>query len=123
MQPIRAQGPGGQNVNKVSSAIHLRFNVKTASLLEEDKARILAFKDRRISSAGIIVIKAQSRRTQEGNRRDALERLQSLLQQALTRQKHRRPTRPTSGAVKRRLKKKAERSAVKSSRGKVRDFD
>jgi len=121
--PIRPQGPGGQNINKVATAIHLRFDVQAASLSETQKTRILAFKDQRISSSGIIVIKAQSRRTQEGNRREALERLQALLQKALARQKYRPPTRPSHGAVKRRLKKKAERSAVKSTRGRVRDFD
>jgi len=107
-QAIRAQGPGGQNVNKVSSAIHLRFDINTANLGQADKARILTYKDKRISAAGVIVIKA---------------RLQALLQAALKRQKYRVPTKPSYGAVKRRLKKKSERSTTKSLRGKVRDYE
>ncbi len=123
MSAIRAQGPGGQNVNKVSSAIHLRFDIKASSLLEGHKAKLMSFRDKRISDRGIIVIKAQNHRTQERNKAEALERLQSLLQKALFVPKYRRPTRPSRGAVNRRLKKKAERGAIKSSRGKVRDFD
>ena len=120
---IRAQGPGGQNVNKVSSAIHLRFDVKTASLLEGQKERVLAYRDKRITDSGVIVIKAQNHRTQERNKAEALERLAALLGNALKVEKKRRPTRPTYGAVKRRLKKKAERGQTKSLRGRVRDFD
>ena len=123
MSAIRAQGPGGQNVNKVSSAIHLRFDIQASSLLEGHKTKLMSFRDKRISDRGIIVIKAQNHRTQERNKEEALERLQSLLQKALHVPKHRRATRPSYGAVKRRLKKKAERGAIKASRGKVRDFD
>ncbi len=122
-QAIRAQGPGGQNVNKVSSAIHLRFDINTANLGQADKARILTYKDKRISAAGVIVIKAQNHRTQDRNREEALKRLQALLQAALKRQKYRVPTKPSYGAVKRRLKKKSERSTTKSLRGKVRDYE
>jgi len=120
---IKASGPGGQNVNKVSSAIHLRFDINTANLGQADKARILTYKDKRISAAGVIVIKAQNHRTQDRNREEALKRLQALLQAALKRQKYRVPTKPSYGAVKRRLKKKSERSTTKSLRGKVRDYE
>ena len=120
---IRSQGPGGQNVNKVSSAIHLRFDVKAASLNDWQKARVMAFRDKRITDSGVIVIKAQNHRTQERNRAEALDRLAALLGSALKVEKKRRPTRPTYGAVKRRLKKKAERGQTKSLRGRVRDFD
>ncbi len=123
MSAIRAQGPGGQNVNKVSSAIHLRFDIQASSLLEGHKARLMNFRDKRISDNGIIVIKAQNHRTQERNKAEALDRLQDILKKALHVPKYRRPTKPSYGAVKRRLKKKAERSAIKSSRGKIRDFD
>lgn len=117
---IRASGPGGQNVNKVSSAIHLRFDVKASSLLEGYKTRILSFSDQRISSDGVIVIKAQSSRLQARNKEMALERLQELLRKIFTDKPNRRPTRPTRGSKERRLKKKSIRSAVKSGRGKVR---
>jgi len=113
---IRASGPGGQNVNKVSSAIHLRFDVKASSLLDGYKDRILAFSDQRISSDGVIVIKSQSSRLQARNKELALERLQALLKLIFTDKPKRRPTRPTWGSKERRLKKKAVRSAVKAGR-------
>lgn len=121
---IRAQGPGGQNVNKVASAIHLRFDVKASdSLNEGQKARVLAFRDSRITRDGVIVIKAQRHRNQERNREDGLERLADILRKALKVLPKRRATRPSFGSVKRRLKKKNERSAVKALRGKVRSED
>jgi ribosome-associated protein len=123
MSAIRSQGPGGQNVNKVASAIHLRFDVKASSLSDVQKERVLAYRDKRITAGGLIVIKAQNHRTQERNKAEALERLAVLLKDALHVPKYRRPSRPSHGAIKRRLKKKAERSGIKSLRGKVRDFD
>ena len=123
MSAIRSQGPGGQNVNKVASAIHLRFDVAASSLSDSQKQRVLAYSDKRITDSGVVVIKAQNHRTQERNKAEALDRLQTLLQAALKIDKYRRPTRPSFGAVKRRLKKKTERSGVKALRGKVRDFD
>ena len=116
---IRASGPGGQNVNKVSSAIHLRFDVKASSLLDGYKVRILSFSDQRISSDGIIVIKSQNSRLQTRNKEVALERLQELLKVIFTDKPKRRPTRPTRGSKERRLKKKSERSAIKAGRGRV----
>lgn len=120
---VRASGPGGQNVNKVSSAIHLRFDVEASSLPEPTKARIMAFRDSRITDAGVIIIKAQNQRTQARNRAEALERLQSLLSEILKPIKARRATRPTLASKKRRLKRKTERGQTKSLRGRVRDFD
>ena len=123
MSAIRSQGPGGQNVNKVSSAIHLRFDINASSLLDGHKTKLKTFRDKRISDKGVIVIKAQNHRTQERNKAEALERLKALMAKALHVPKYRRATRPSYGAVKRRLKKKAERGAIKATRGKVRDFD
>lgn len=118
---VRAQGSGGQNVNKVSSAIHLRFDVRASSLPEDVKARLLTLRDQRISSEGVVIIKAQRFRTQEKNLADALERLRVLIVSALKTPKKRVPTKPTRGSRERRLKSKTRRGQVKSLRGKVSD--
>lgn len=115
---IRASGPGGQNVNKVASAVELRFDAaRSPSLPEELRARLLARRDRRISDDGVIVINAQRFRTQERNREDARERLAHMIQAALAVPKKRIATRPTKGSQERRLSGKRERSQVKSKRG------
>ncbi|MEE9338768.1 MAG: alternative ribosome rescue aminoacyl-tRNA hydrolase ArfB [Methylococcaceae bacterium] len=116
---IRSQGAGGQNVNKVSSAIHLRFNIHTSSLSEYYKQRILNFRDNRINKEGIIVIKAQQHRTQEKNKVAALERLKEIINRALAIQKIRRPTKPSKGSKKRRMDNKAHRGKTKVLRGRV----
>ena len=118
---IRAQGAGGQNVNKVSNAVHLRFDVNASSLPEDLKTKLLAFKDARISRDGIVVIKAQRYRSLEKNRMDAIERLKDLVMEASRVRKARRPTRPTRASKEKRLLAKGKRSEVKSSRGKVLD--
>lgn len=115
---IRAQGAGGQNVNKVSSAIHLRFNINESSLPEFYKQRLLELRDRRINKEGVIIIKAQQYRTQEKNREDALERLQELVKSAGIVQKTRRPTKPTKGSQTRRMDSKTLRGKTKALRGK-----
>ncbi|GEC94596.1 peptidyl-tRNA hydrolase [Zoogloea ramigera] len=116
---IRAQGAGGQNVNKVSSAAHLRFDIHASSLPEAVRERLLALGDQRISKNGVIIIKAQEHRSLEKNRAEALRRLQELVDAASHVQKARRPTRPSRGAVTRRLDGKARRSAIKAGRGRV----
>ena len=118
---VRAQGAGGQNVNKVSSAIHLRFDVAASSLPEAVKARLLARADRRLSDDGVLVIKAQRHRTQESNRRDALARLNELVASAAEVPKARKATRPTRASKERRLEGKSVRSVVKAGRAKVVD--
>jgi ribosome-associated protein len=116
---IRAQGSGGQNVNKVSSAIHLRFDINASSLPETYKQRLLNLRDSRISKDGVIVIKAQSFRTQDKNRQDALERLRQLIESATIIQKPRRPTRATRSSQIRRVNSKVQRGKTKLLRGKV----
>ena len=116
---IRAQGAGGQNVNKVSSAIHLRFDVNASSLPEFYKQRLLSLRDKRISKEGVIIIKAQQFRTQEKNREDAFKRLMEIIKDATVVQKVRRPTKPSRGSQKRRMDSKAKRSKIKSLRGRV----
>lgn len=116
---IRAQGAGGQHVNKTSTAIQLRFDVKQSSLPQSYKERILACGDRRLSSQGVIVIKAQRYRSQEKNRRDAMDRLAALILDATQVTKTRRPTKPTAGARARRMDSKTRRGQTKSLRGKV----
>ena len=118
---IRAQGAGGQNVNKVSNAVHLRFDIGASSLPEEIKARLLKSRDQRISSEGIVVIKAQAHRSLERNRFDALSRLRELIALAAHVPVLRRPTRPTRNAQKRRVDEKVRRGQVKLQRGPVKD--
>jgi ribosome-associated protein len=113
---VRSQGAGGQNVNKVSSAIHLRFDIRASSLPEDVKERLLALRDSRITDDGCVVIKAQQHRKQEQNRHDAIDRLQALVKQAAARPKTRRATKPTRGSKLRRLDAKKRRSEVKALR-------
>ena len=116
---IRAQGAGGQNVNKVSSAVHLRFDIGSSSLPEVYKQRLLALRDRRISGEGVVVIKAQQCRSLEKNREQALLRLQALVKGVAIAPKKRMPTKPTAASRKRRLDEKTKRGRVKALRGRV----
>jgi ribosome-associated protein len=116
---VRSAGAGGQNVNKVSSAIHLRFDIAASSLPAALKARLLSLKDHRITRGGVVVIKAQQHRSQEMNRAQALERLQALVEAAALVPKTRRPTKPTRASRKRRLEGKIRRGRIKALRGKV----
>ena len=118
---VRAQGAGGQNVNKVSSAVHLRFDIGASSLPPEFKQRLLQLNDQRITKDGVVVIKAQEYRNQEQNRNEALRRLKSLLQSVAVLPKQRVATRPTRSAQKRRLESKTRRGETKTLRGKVFD--
>lgn len=118
-EAIRAQGAGGQNVNKVSNAVHLRFDVRASSLPDELKERLLARRDQRISSDGVVVIKAQQHRSLEKNRAEALARLTALVTAAATVARARRATRPTLAAQRKRVESKVRRGQVKALRGRV----
>lgn len=118
---IRSQGAGGQNVNKVASAMHLRFDVQSSSLPDPIKQRLLTLQDQRITKEGAIIIKAQRFRTQEKNRQDALNRLQDLIRTATQVPKNRKPTQPTKAYHQKRLEKKTQRGKIKALRGKVTD--
>jgi ribosome-associated protein len=113
---IRAQGAGGQNVNKVSNAVHLRFDIAASSLPEEIRQRLLQLHDQRISKDGVVIIKAQEFRSLEKNRAEALRRLELLVNGVAVVAKARRPTKPTHGSVKRRLESKGRRAAIKAGR-------
>ena len=118
---IRAQGAGGQNVNKVSNAVHLRFDIAASSLPEDVRARLLQLGDQRISKEGVVIIKAQKFRSLEKNRAEALRRLEELIERVAAPPKARRATKPTRASVTRRLEGKARRGSIKAARGKISD--
>lgn len=118
---VRSGGPGGQNINKVATAIHLRFDIAASSLPERYKQRLLKLNDRRLTKEGVIVIKSREHRTREQNREEALQRLRELIQKALVVPEPRRPSQPTLGSRQRRLESKSKRARLKATRGKVTD--